>query len=127
MIFAHHVRGRELPVNLLKKLCIVRAVAEGKIPVALKNNGFKVFSAHNRACPEPAEMPVGIDIDACHGRSLLARRADAQNAAVPGAGKHGAEHLAAFLHIHAPEVVDIFELSALRAHYQAGGPLGACR
>ncbi len=77
----------------------------------MDHDGLEVLAAHHRSCPQPAEMAVGVGGDACHGRSVLARRADAQDGPVPGAGTWLRSILPS-LHIHSPEVVDLLQLES---------------
>ena len=74
------------------------------------HDGLEVLASHDRAPAEPAEMPVGVDVDVCHGRPVLACRPDAQDAAVPGALGYPAQHLSGLEDILAPEIGDVFNL-----------------
>ena len=97
-------------VDVLEKLGVVLALGQREGAVPLDGDALEVFHAHDGAGAEAAEVAVGVDDDAGHGRAGLARRSDAQDAAVPGAGEHAAEELARGVDVEAAHEVHVFEL-----------------
>jgi hypothetical protein len=88
VIFVHHARFGELPVDLLEELGILLVGGQIEGLVAHDHDRFEVLGAHDRPCPQAAEMAVCIHVDAGHGRPVLSRRSDPKNGPVAGATRH---------------------------------------
>src|SRR5208283_1829841 len=110
MILAHHVGIRKFCIDLLKELRVLFGFVECERPIAVYHDALEVLASHHRAASQPAEMAIGIDVDTCHGGSVLASLSNAQNAPVARTPEHTAQHLTGGIEVPAPEVMDLFHL-----------------
>jgi hypothetical protein len=115
-------------VNLLEQFGVALVPGQGLVAVALEDDALHLFGAHDRPGPEPAEMAVGVHVDAGIGAAVFPGRADAQNGAVArGAGGDLAQQLARGEHISAPQVVDVEQLDAPASDHEHRRPRGPAR